>query len=576
MEPSTTPPRIAAFPKGKDIWRIDWFGPIAFPDRLTRQRHPSVLVYLSKVVAPSPLEDTSVLLRPDSTQPAGQQAKKWVSVGTTLLLRIGDLWQDQTLVARPTYEEATFEDLMIDRDHVSLVKAGLSFDDGKFLLPLTQHPWHINNTHSYCVRVALPDDRFMVVPCMELVRFYFGSSSELISRLFAPPLARSSLHGKAYISQRGHMSLELAERIPKASAEDVARIAGSDAAWRAAALVPSSCLKASTAGRDIYPQAIFPFEGETTLQVVGKWLPQGDTEQGTFLAYQLRSCSHPFPFQSLHYRQNRGISQVLPKSNADTPTAQGARPQRAAAQPKTSTLQEHDASSTLAPTTRAVTGRRRFPDLDHKFIVAERQTPNALPPPAAHAGSAPSVPDMAVGLPGSQQRIRPVSLVDVRARPQADAPNFLRLVISAVEQIDGMEMRLLQGQDHDAWTIPPTLLADDDGVIRDQVLFYDHGRRTKTRRIASIVASKDGVHAALTIAEGNTPILQFNRLTIAEALDPTPRCLRLARRFNYGGSQEFTFVLDSPEGAKLLKDWLLFRFSRLIRQQAARTPKAST
>lgn len=575
MDPSATSLRIAAFPKGKDIWRIDWFGPIAFPDRLTRRRHPSVLVYLSKVVAPSPLEDTSVLLRPDSTHPAGQQAKKWVSVGTTLLLRIGDLWQDQTLVARPTYEEATFEGLMIDRDHVSLVKAGLSFDDGKFLLPLAQHPWHINNTHSYCVRVALPDDRFMVVPCMELVRFYFGSSSELISRLFAPPLARSGLHGKAYISQRGHMSLELAERIPKASAEDVARIAGSDAAWRAAALVPSSCLKASAAGRDIYPQAIFPFEGETTLQVVGKWLPQGDAERSTFLAYQLRSCSHPFPFKSLRYTQNRGISQVPTKSSSDTPMSQGARPQRAAGRANASTLQEHDASSTLAPTTRAVTGRRRFPDLDHKFVQAARQTPNALPPPAAHAGSTSSVPDMAVGLPGSQQRIRPVSLVDVKARPQADAPNFLRLVISAVEEIDGMEMRLLQGQDHDAWTIPPTLLADDDGVIRDQVLFYDHGRRTKTRRIASIVASKDGVHAALTIAEGSTPVLQFKHLTAAEALDPTTRCLRLARRFNYGGSQEFTFVLDSPEGAKLLKDWLLFRFSRLIRQQAARTPKGS-
>lgn len=567
MEPSATPLRIASFPKGKDIWRIDWFGPIAFPERLTRRRHPSVLVYLSKVVAPSPVENTSVLLQPDSTRPASQQVKRWVSVGTTLLLRIGDLWQDQTLVARPAYEEATFEGITIDRDHVSLVKAGLSFDDGKFLLPLAQHPWHINNTHSYCVRVALPDDRFMVVPCMELVRFYFGSSSELISRLFAPPLARSSLHGKAQISQRGRMSLELAERIPKASAEDVARIAGSDVAWRAAALVASSCLKASTAGRDIYPQAIFPFEGESTLQVVGKWLPQGDTEQATFLVYQLRSCSHPFPFQSLHFRQSRSTSQAMARSCPGTSTAEGSRPQRAAAQPKTSTLQEHDASSTLAPATRAVTGRRRFPDLDHKFIQAERQTSNASPP-VAHAGSAPAVNDMAVGLPGSQRRIRPVSLVDVKAKARAEAPDFLRLVISVLEEIDGIETHLLQVQDEDDWTIPPTLLADDDGVISEQVLFYGHGRKAKPRRIASIVASKDGVHAALTIVEGNAPALQFNRLSAAEALDPTSRCLRLARHFSYSGLHAFTFVFDSPGGAEHLKGWLRFHFSRLIRQQA--------
>lgn len=221
--------RIDAFPKGKDIWRIDWFGPIAFPDRMARRRQPSVLVYLSKVVASSLIENPSALLQPNCTLPASQQAKRWVSVGTTLLLRIGDLWQNQTLVARPGYEQAIFENVTINREQTSLVKAGLSSDAGSFLLPLAHHPWHLNNTHSYCVRVALPDDRFLVVPCMELVRFYFGSSSELISRLFAPPLTRSKLHHKSFLTQKGFMSLELAERIPRASADDIARIAGSDA-----------------------------------------------------------------------------------------------------------------------------------------------------------------------------------------------------------------------------------------------------------------------------------------------------------------------------------------------------------
>jgi hypothetical protein len=28
--------RIHAFPHGDDIWRIDWFGSIAFPDRYAR------------------------------------------------------------------------------------------------------------------------------------------------------------------------------------------------------------------------------------------------------------------------------------------------------------------------------------------------------------------------------------------------------------------------------------------------------------------------------------------------------------------------------------------------------------
>lgn len=156
----------------------------------------------------------------------------------------------------------------------------------------------------------------------------------------------------------------------------------------------------------------------------------------------------------------------------------------------------------------------------------------------------------------------------MKAKARAEAPDFLRLVISVLEEIDGIETHLLQVQDEDDWTIPPTLLADDDGVISEQVLFYGHGRRVKPRRIASIVASNDGVHAALTIVEGNAPALQFNRLSAAEALDPTSRCLRLARHFSYSGLHAFTFVFDSPGGAEHLKGWLRFHFSRLIRQQA--------
>jgi hypothetical protein len=101
------------------------------------------------------LETPAVLLQPDSTSSAHYQTKRWVSVGTMMLLRIGDLWQNQTLIARPGYEQETFKGLLIDRDHVTLIKAGVSFEDGCFLLPLAQHPWHLNNTHSYCTCVEL-------------------------------------------------------------------------------------------------------------------------------------------------------------------------------------------------------------------------------------------------------------------------------------------------------------------------------------------------------------------------------------------------------------------------------------
>ena len=94
-----------------------------------------------------------------------------------MLLHIGDLWQDQTLVGREDVEELVAE-IDVSKETNKVVKAGSSFDDGTFMLPLHEHAGHRENTHSYCVRVSLPDGKLLVVPCMELIRFYFGSSSE--------------------------------------------------------------------------------------------------------------------------------------------------------------------------------------------------------------------------------------------------------------------------------------------------------------------------------------------------------------------------------------------------------------
>lgn len=269
------PPQIRAFPTGPGLWRIDWFGLVMFPDRLMRARQPSVLVYLSLVVAPNALADPSVLLKPDATW-ARRQTKRWVSVGTMMLLRIGDIWSDQKLVAAPDYESTVFEKLLIARETTELVKAGVSLDKGLFLLPLGEHPWHGENTQSYCLRVNLEDGRSLIIPCMELIRFYFGSSSALLSRLFDPPMRKENLFSNlAFNSKTKWMKFDLAEGFPRASVGDIARIAGSHTAWMAALRVLTSCMKASTAGQDIYPQAIFPFEGLTDLTATGKWLSLG-------------------------------------------------------------------------------------------------------------------------------------------------------------------------------------------------------------------------------------------------------------------------------------------------------------
>ena len=223
---SNAPFRIAAFPQGSALWRVDWFGDVAFPDRSIRRKQPSVFLHLSRVTEDHLSGDNpAALLSPNFTAPARFQKRIWVSVGTLPVLRIGDLWRDGTLFKKPDYQLECFRDLQINSTSTTLIKAGLNLEEKGFLLPLSEHPWHLQCTHSYCLMVELPENRRLIIPCMELIRFYFGSSSNLVTKLFSPPLTRADLYNNAtFDRQAGRLQLKLADKISGTSASDIGRM----------------------------------------------------------------------------------------------------------------------------------------------------------------------------------------------------------------------------------------------------------------------------------------------------------------------------------------------------------------
>jgi len=452
---------------------------------MVRRRQPSVLVYLSRVTASGFEDDPSVLLSASSTAPAAWQRKCWVSVGTLTLLRVGDIWRDQRPYLAPDYQVETF-DLDVGDDTSDLVKAGLSRDGG-FLLPLEHHPWHLNNTHAYCLAVALPDGREVVVPCMELVRFYFGSSSSLLTRLFTPPLSRDSLLTKSVFgASRKHLHLTLAEGVSAASAVDIGRMATSEVAWRAALQVGTSCLLASTTGapHGVHPKTSFPFQGRTVLTAAGKWLPRGDRAEATFVVFSLRQCEWPFKFRSLEYRLS-GPGKPRRQVGAAEPTQPAVRSQRQAEDAKHLPLVERDAGHRLAARHRSLPGGHRFPDLADKHIWGSRKIQATGTAAIASRSAAGPIPAGALGEPGSSQRIRPLEVAQaLKADGRPAMPAFLKDVVEALTAVPGLEANLLTAAEDDGWTIPVNLLADEDGVI-DQYLFVAAPDGTgRPRRVA--------------------------------------------------------------------------------------------
>lgn len=505
---SNEPPRISVFPKGPTPWRIDWFGDIAFPDRSVRRKQPSVFIHLSRVTDSRFHDDPDVLLSAQSTVPPIFQRRVWVSVGTLPLLRIGDIWRDGQLDVRPDYELEEFTDIQIDQSTTTLIKAGLNLDEGGFLLPLSEHPWHLQCTQSYCVMVDLPGSRRLIIPCMELVRFYFGSSSSLITKIFLPPLARDSLYEKAAMNTRtGQLMLTLAEKMSGASAADIGRLHLEPAAWRAAAHVGASILKASVANQAIYPQALFPFEGKTTLVASGKWLSFAGQPRATFLVYNLRSCAHPFPFRSLRYEVKGGSPKPQPpeRGAADSNVSQT---WASAKDAKDQPIVEHDPSNNFAPRTRSFRVESRFPDLIPKSIWKSRSMSLEENQAARRKSKAAPVESAALGEPGSERRTRPLDLALLATSEFWKSqliPEFLRDTVFQLRFLQGMSVELLTESAHDGWSVPISILADEDGEIDSQLFIIEPDGNSRLRR-ASVFAFERGDDYVCSVVIESDPV----------------------------------------------------------------------
>lgn len=515
--------RINAFPRGDGLWRVDWFGGVAFPDRTLRRTQPSVFVHLSKVVDAAVLGDPSVRVGADSTQHWKRQFKCWVSVGTTMLLRIGDLWSGQAFVASPEHEVETFENIRIDRSAAQLLKVGHSDQQGHFLLPAAEHPWHMHNTHSYCVKVDLGGGRSLVVPCMELALFYFGSSSELLSRLFLPPFNADKLYTKVQLSHPGGSAeIDLTEGIPRESAADIARIALDTRARHAAAGIGASLLRPVPEGvYDLYPQCFFPFEGATALEASGKWLSLGEQPHATFMVYRLRSCSHPFPFRALKFRnagtkRRRSVPQSgnsndpsEPRRRYGAPDAQGA------------TLRERDASSALAPRPRRLVRELKFPDLVDKPIWSEAAI-NRKAPAAVGAPKTTAVDDVAVGAPGSSARVRPITLVEAMGQPSGP-PNFIKPAIERLARLKRLKAIVLTASLEDGWSVPIPYEVDAEGEISPRAFTVDGGR---LRRVAAFVVLAARTRYHFAVIEGQSGGVEVHRVDSALCLEDILRLVR--------------------------------------------------
>ncbi len=288
---NTSPKYFPALKPLKGPHRIEWFGQI----------------YQGTATS------IALVFSPWGTDPATGELRSNPAERSTLLMpapflnlfRIGDIWEDGRFTGQRDISTRETFHLDVREGSAKIMPAGapLGEDSGphaEYPLPFAVFGAHRDHTHAYCARIEIDPNTMLVIPCMELVRFYFGASGSFLKRLFSGAFALDKLF---FRKRRGANSsvvnIDLADDLPGSAAATVARIAFDTQARNAAAWIVNSGTSASANKKRYYPKTTFPFYGETDLTVDGRWIEQNGRR--VFLAEQIKCCTHPFPFDTLFY-----------------------------------------------------------------------------------------------------------------------------------------------------------------------------------------------------------------------------------------------------------------------------------
>lgn len=438
----TTPFTIEKLSGLEGIWRVDWFGDVAYPNMQARSSQPSVAVQFSC----------------HSGSSVHEQRQVWLPIGLLPMLKVGDLWEKGSPTGKSTApEKGVLDNLLINHDTVQYCKAGSmhcpesrwSLRPSFYFLPISEHPWHMQHTRANCLLIMWEGKPRIIIPCMELIRFYFGSSSSLLSALLRPDFNIKSLIRFYRHNPNDSLFLQLAEGISGASAADIGRIVLSHPAKAAAMSISQSALRYASVGEKVYPKCKFPFEGTTDLHVTGQWLSDCGPDH-IFLVYEILSCSHPFPFKTIRYQASVNTNR-FPGSASST---QANKTPRKKQHQDTSAMNLVDGDPDEKRQGRHLhysAAKSRFPDLENKSIYRDptlrmtTKAPTAPVPPSGYS----------VGATGNGKGITPVDVTSGIEEPPFDTqrlPSFVKAGVASLQ--DALGFTLMTPDHHNDLAFP--------------------------------------------------------------------------------------------------------------------------
>lgn len=317
----------------KRYWRLHWF------EELLLNQQTTLPLISARFV---PMKDVgwnranSPALLKNSSYDFDETREISLGVGFLPVFHIGTVFHFGRLVARPRYQLKVFN-LFIEKGNTEVVNYSSfrSSTEGSRIYDVPWWEYWLKGTNRFvrCLHVDVPKGRRdgitkLIIPVIEIIRFFYANSSELLREVFTGGLI--GCKNRVFDCNQTVLPggdkrpyIVLSEYVTKEDAPIIARwlfsIYALDCARHIYTSLQTNGTRPFEGGRPqgFLPEVGLPYINEKTKLVVhGKEIRSGDRK--FFLAYYVSSDSARFPFSSFDFAQEKSSRPESEPAGVDT------------------------------------------------------------------------------------------------------------------------------------------------------------------------------------------------------------------------------------------------------------------
>ncbi|MBE0506990.1 MAG: hypothetical protein IBX50_09770 [Marinospirillum sp.] len=305
-------PGIMEFPKDGRFWRVDWLGAVLPNPNISTE--PGFQVVLSPFKE-NPLASDSKALAAINATYVDQQKAIQLGVGQLPLIDIGSIWFNGYKQNKFAGKVEFFTDLLINPSTTQVVPALHKVNDFS-LIPFSSYRFGKAGAGSQLIAVSSDGYPYKIlIPAMELIRFYYAVSTHLSHALFTGVFQHNlnaiiNVDRSQYLPDDDRVILGLRQEITDEEAWVIARIRRSKEAAGGCKRIYDEVLRDGINRGYVHPSSCFPFEGKTSIRARVKWLRDSINSPWHCLVLSLEQCSAPMPYSELTVIRDNDGSQA--------------------------------------------------------------------------------------------------------------------------------------------------------------------------------------------------------------------------------------------------------------------------